>query len=370
MDSISDSFFSDALLFDNPFDSNSPQPNSNPDGLYNYDIQLSMGGYVFDCASSKPGNLMSAGPIDPHIDFAQSGILNGDLYEDSFAPQAHCCEVSSTPTSNSTSPDSDKETPRRISGETSMTDSKPEHDSTVLPKKRRNRKRKPEPTPAEEAAKRQKFLERNRVAAGKCRQKNRKRVGDIQAKLAALETENAILQLELRNTRDEVDGLRKLVMMHEDEDGCNHENLSCQIKKTEMQTHLHSGRDAGLLSRSPALVPCRPASAGGGIDLTRESPMPLLINTDFWERRTNLDVSSSGKLSCGSDKKSSTTTTEFQSPTDSGIDMCSPKGDKTHRKEESEGLVTVWKNEELVPDFRTFIRFDADHQTSGGPVIW
>jgi hypothetical protein len=369
MDPISDSFFSDALLFDNSFDSNSPQPNSNPDGLYSYDIQPSMGGYVFDYPSSKSGNLMSAGPIDPHIVFNQSGILNGDLYEDSFAPQAQNYEVSSTPTTNSTSPDGNKETPRRISCETSMADSKSEHGSTALPKKRRNRKRKPEPTPAEEAAKRKKFLERNRVAAGKCREKNRNRVGDIKAKLAALETENAILQLELRNTRDKVDGLRKLVMMHVDE-GCNRENLSCQIKKTEMQTHLHSGRDTGLLGRSPALVPCRPASAGDGIDLTRESPMPLHVNTDFLERKTNLDVSSSGKLSRGSDKKASTATREFQSPTDSGIDMCSPMEDKTHRKEELEGLVTVGENEEPVPDFRTFIHFDADHQTSGGPVIW
>jgi len=65
--------------------------------------------------------------------------------------------------------------PGRIFMGTCEAESKSEDSGTTAPKKRRQRKGKRQLTPAKEEAKRRKFLERNRLAASKFRQKKKNR---------------------------------------------------------------------------------------------------------------------------------------------------------------------------------------------------
>lgn len=63
----------------------------------------------------------------------------------------------------------------------------------------------------EAQSKRKKYLERNRIAAHKCRRKKSEEVRSLQEKLSAMETKKKDLTLELAQVKDELDSLQSLV---------------------------------------------------------------------------------------------------------------------------------------------------------------
>ncbi|KAK6078330.1 bZIP transcription factor [Seiridium cupressi] len=86
----------------------------------------------------------------------------------------------------------------------------------VLPRRRRPRKPRPkaELTQQEEEARRDKFLARNRVAAGKCREKRKTWMTDLEDTKLDLESRNTRLRMEYSALLNEVTQTRALLMTH------------------------------------------------------------------------------------------------------------------------------------------------------------
>ncbi|KAJ3416673.1 hypothetical protein HDV05_000503 [Chytridiales sp. JEL 0842] len=64
--------------------------------------------------------------------------------------------------------------------------------------------------------KRKSFLERNRIAALKCRQKKKQWMESLQSRVESLTSENTQLQLEAKRLREEVAGLKRILLGHKD----------------------------------------------------------------------------------------------------------------------------------------------------------
>ncbi|KAL2197551.1 hypothetical protein P885DRAFT_34863 [Corynascus similis CBS 632.67] len=90
------------------------------------------------------------------------------------------------------------------------------------PKKRKTRRTKRESNTAEEAQKRNKFLERNRVAASKCREKKKQYVSELEATKMDLELRNAHLKVEVDSLVAEIGALKHRLMAHAK---CNDPNI-------------------------------------------------------------------------------------------------------------------------------------------------
>jgi hypothetical protein len=65
-----------------------------------------------------------------------------------------------------------------------------------------------------DTAKRDKFLERNRVAASKCRQRKKEWVNGLEEAKNGLETQNAHLQMEYNGLLGEVSRMKNQIMAH------------------------------------------------------------------------------------------------------------------------------------------------------------
>jgi hypothetical protein len=79
-------------------------------------------------------------------------------------------------------------------------------------RKKRGRKRKAPLSPAAEELKRQKFLERNRLAATRCREKKRGYISSVEERIAELGRKNASLKTEYMLLQREFDYLTKLLL--------------------------------------------------------------------------------------------------------------------------------------------------------------
>lgn len=101
-------------------------------------------------------------------------------------------------------------------------------DGPEPPKKKRSRKVAKQDgivTPEEEK-KRTKFLERNRVAASKCREKKKSFIASLNEKKADLETQHAHLFAEYDRLREEANELRQHLISHAK---CNDPNIDCWL---------------------------------------------------------------------------------------------------------------------------------------------
>ncbi|KAG8234591.1 hypothetical protein J437_LFUL017094 [Ladona fulva] len=78
------------------------------------------------------------------------------------------------------------------------------------------KKRKSSPEPQDNTEKRLKFLERNRAAASRCREKRKNWIKSLQRKCNVLETNNAALHSEIASLRAEVSQLRASLLVHKD----------------------------------------------------------------------------------------------------------------------------------------------------------
>lgn len=107
---------------------------------------------------------------------------------------------------------------------------KPSHEDSEPPKKRaRQKQSKPTKQESEDeeedesTEKRKKFLEKNRIAASKCREKKKKWVHELEYNKSQLERHNMELRLEHRGLINELNQTKSMLMSHAD---CNDPNIT------------------------------------------------------------------------------------------------------------------------------------------------
>jgi hypothetical protein len=135
----------------------------------------------------------------------------------------------------------------------------------VKPRRRQGKERPLAAVEAEE--KRRTSLERNRVAANKCRKRKSEQVASLQEKEVALERENTRMKLQRAQIKDEIGNLKDMVMMHA---LCNHPDW---YKDAEMVADVPAQQAVGTLVVGPesqcdissvtlpAVAPTRPQRA-------------------------------------------------------------------------------------------------------------
>ncbi|OLN84954.1 Cyclic AMP-dependent transcription factor ATF-2-like protein 1 [Colletotrichum chlorophyti] len=123
---------------------------------------------------------------------------------------------------------STKSSARTDSSQTQLSrnSSKTTDPSDASPPRKKTRKGKA-PMPEDDESKRNKFLERNRVAASKCRQKKKEWVSELQETKQGLESQHAQLQLEYSGLVDEVTRMKNELMSHAN---CNDPNINLWLE--------------------------------------------------------------------------------------------------------------------------------------------
>ncbi|KAG0169448.1 hypothetical protein DFQ30_003633 [Apophysomyces sp. BC1015] len=114
-------------------------------------------------------------------------------------------------TSRSVSEDSSVGTRRNTSRKTTYEDDD-EKESNINSKKKKTTKDKA----PEDDEKRKNFLERNRIAALKCRQRKKQWLNNLQSKVEFLTNDNERLQMQSEALREEIVNLKTLLMAHKD----------------------------------------------------------------------------------------------------------------------------------------------------------
>jgi bZIP transcription factor len=106
----------------------------------------------------------------------------------------------------------------------------PGDDANTVSKVKRPRKSKKKPlTKEQEEAKRKKFLERNRVAADKCRQNRKKWIDDLQAKAHFFTTDNAVKKAALEKLEHDISQLKALLLIHSGR--CSDKNIATWLEQ-------------------------------------------------------------------------------------------------------------------------------------------
>ncbi|KAF9874856.1 bZIP transcription factor [Colletotrichum karsti] len=130
--------------------------------------------------------------------------------------------VPSTSTSKSSS-----RTDSNMSMQTHASNSSRTTDPSDASPPRKKGKKGKAPMQDEDDAKRNKFLERNRVAASKCRQKKKVWMSDLQETKQGLETQHAQLQMEYNGLVDQVTRMKNELMSHAN---CNDPNINLWLE--------------------------------------------------------------------------------------------------------------------------------------------
>ncbi|KAI9251858.1 hypothetical protein BDA99DRAFT_563549 [Phascolomyces articulosus] len=110
----------------------------------------------------------------------------------------------------------------------------------------------------EEDEKRKNFLERNRIAALKCRQRKKQWLNNLQAKVEYLTTDNEQLQIQANALREEIVNLKTLLLAHKDcpiaqqqqQDVFHGLQQQQQHKSSSMTTLIHSPTESTRYSSS------------------------------------------------------------------------------------------------------------------------
>ncbi|CEG69756.1 Putative Activating transcription factor, other eukaryote [Rhizopus microsporus] len=95
-------------------------------------------------------------------------------------------------------------------------DNKPQSEESKKPTKRARKNTIKEATTIEDEIKRKNFLERNRIAALKCRQRKKQWLQNLQAKVEYLTADNEQYHLQANALREELINLKTLLMAHKD----------------------------------------------------------------------------------------------------------------------------------------------------------
>ncbi|KAH8888691.1 hypothetical protein GQ53DRAFT_767286 [Thozetella sp. PMI_491] len=169
--------------------------------------------------------------------------------------------------------------------------------------------------PAVVGEKRQRFLERNRVAATKCRQKKKQWIAEMEEKSLMLENHKAFLESQRDQLLEEIKGLKYLLMMHAK---CNEPSIDGWLKG-EAQRYI-AGQNEHLVQYPPLLPPSY--GYAGPPDAVSQSS-PIVANAAY--PGSELDAPSPLDRR-GSIAYSHTSTVQTTSPIDAGFPpMASPR---------------------------------------------
>ncbi|KAK0651945.1 hypothetical protein B0T16DRAFT_454360 [Cercophora newfieldiana] len=152
--------------------------------------------------------------------FVDPGLYDGESENDEIKAQIQVLSMEMSRPSTRRASSSKSGSNRTTKSESASTDITPPDQEP--PKKRKSRKAKRDPENGVEEHKRSKFLERNRIAASKCREKKKQYVSDLEETKIGLETQHAHLQMEYNGLLGEVSGLKHHLMTHAK---CNDPNI-------------------------------------------------------------------------------------------------------------------------------------------------
>jgi hypothetical protein len=129
----------------------------------------------------------------------------------------------------------------RKSSSKSKADDSAQSNNTPKVKKPRKSKKKPM-TKEQEESKRKKFLERNRVAADKCRQNRKKWIDDLQTKAHYFGADNTAKKAQLEELEQEIVQLRSLLFIHSR--SCNEKDIVNWVEQEANKVQLFSEKEA------------------------------------------------------------------------------------------------------------------------------
>ncbi|KAK2759671.1 transcription factor atf21 [Colletotrichum kahawae] len=145
-----------------------------------------------------------------------------------------------------------------------------------------------------DGGKRNKFLERNRIAASKCRQKKKEWVTDLQETKQGLESQHAQLQMEYNGLVDQVTRMKNELMSHAN---CNDPNINLWLEN-EAQRFVQSSaervkKQSVDTSRG---VGERPLGMGPGYRPSIDSQMSLISPTRSERAMTSMSSRSASSM--------------------------------------------------------------------------
>lgn len=226
-------FFNDCIDFEDPISYHSPEHDAAVDGGgAMQSFQPCSGKTGLDSSPTSAGDRglesrpcawdgfaehMGVMPADHRPMFVDPGLCGGESENEDMQMQALSMDMSRPFTRRTSS--------SKSSSQRTTTSASASTDITLLdqdPPKKKSRKAKKE-AGMEDEHKRNKFLERNRVAASKCREKKKKYVSSLEQTKIGLEAQHAHLQMEYNGLLGEVSGLKHHLMAHAK---CNDPNIN------------------------------------------------------------------------------------------------------------------------------------------------
>jgi cyclic AMP-dependent transcription factor ATF-2 len=237
MDSSSARFL-DYLAFDDPDPYQSPQQEDedgaihlNPFSPYNVKQELGGPQTLADPRDAVPradvwdglsGQVEPMGTADQTQLFVDPELYSPDSGDDETKAQIQVIPMGMSQPSTRRPSRSTKSPSRRTSksGSISTTDITPPE--MEPPRKRKTRRTKRQSSTVEEDRRRRKFLERNRIAASKCREKKKQYVSELEETKIELETQHTQLQMEASALIAEISTLKHRLMAHAK---CNDGNI-------------------------------------------------------------------------------------------------------------------------------------------------
>ncbi|KAL3304578.1 bZIP transcription factor [Colletotrichum asianum] len=142
--------------------------------------------------------------------------------------------------------------------------------------------------------KRNKFLERNRIAASKCRQKKKEWVTDLQETKQGLESQHAQLQMEYNGLVDQVTRMKNELMSHAN---CNDPNINLWLEN-EARRFVQSSAERVKKQSIDASrgVGDRPLDMGPGYRPSIDSQMSLISPTRSERAMTSMSSRSASSM--------------------------------------------------------------------------
>lgn len=123
---------------------------------------------------------------------------------------------------------------------------KEEIDPAPPVKKRRNRKPKKQPSEEEARLKREKFLERNRIAASKCRTKKKESTNVLEDQLREFQAERKRMEYEITELMVEIDKYKEMLQSHA---GCGNRAIDIWLTASANAIATEASQRSGWFSR-------------------------------------------------------------------------------------------------------------------------
>ncbi|KAK0666836.1 hypothetical protein QBC41DRAFT_357798 [Cercophora samala] len=242
--------------------------------------QIDLGGPPYEWEGIHPVDTT----MDPHAGhklFVDPGLYQPDPDNEDIKAGIQVLSMEmSRPSTQRTSSSKSHSNRTSKSGSTSTDITLPEDGLHSHPpnKKRKTRRIKKEANMEQDEHKRNKFLERNRIAASKCREKKKVYVSELEEAKIGLENQHASLQVQFQELLGEVAELKHHLMTHAK---CNDSNIDRWLNNeatrfVQVQTNnelfgagFTFGQPATGASQPPVLTPGSPRSRNASIASTQ-----------------------------------------------------------------------------------------------------